>query len=186
MLKETDMAYRISIKIEEIKKETLKGKYIISSSNFGDAYILGIPCKVISDPYPGYNDVIKKKEKYMTVQSCITGLVYKIPFALDWLDVYEDFQDILVKNEDLLNRGYYFCDSGNEKQIIGNDYFPMDNSWSTDFEGNRFPVAGETVTIISLPFEEETEFGRKRFVLVAKEDGKVGKCMFMEWKLRKY
>ena len=179
------MAYRISIKIEEIKKETLKGKYIISHSNFGDAYILGIPCKVISDPYPGYNKITEEKEKYMTVQSCITGLVYEIPFATEWLDVYEDLRDYLPKNEDLLNMGYYFCDSGSKKQIIGKDYFPMDNSYATDFEGYRFPVAGETVKIISLPFEEKTEFGKKQFVLVARGDGRIGKCMFMEWKLRK-
>lgn len=177
--------YIVRITIERVEDESPKGKYIISFSNFGDAYILGIPCKVISDPYPGYNDITKKKEKYMTVQSCLTGLVYEIPFALDWMDVYEDLRDYLPKNEDLLNRGYFFCDSGSEKQIIGKDYFPMDNSYSKDFNGNWFPVAGKTVKIISLPFEEETEFGKKQFVLVARDDGRIGKCMFMEWKLRK-
>lgn len=180
--------YKVTITIEEFhKKETLKGKFIISRSNFGNSYILGIPCKVISDPYPGYNDVLKKKEKKMTVQSCLTGLTYEIPYAPQWMDVYDDFHGVLGQCTNLLERGYYFLDNPSEEsasQIVGKDYFPMDNSYSKDFKGNWFPVAGKTVTILSVPFEEETEFGKRQFVLVAKGNGEIGRCMFMEWKLR--
>ena len=186
----------IIIITENILKKKFKsiiGKYLIANSNFGDAYISGIPCKITSDPYIGKNPYLSKdKVEYIQVMSCITGHEYEIPYVPGWFKMYDTFEEVLTtpEAEKLLYRGYHlFNDSGSssesKKQLIGKEYYPMDNSYSENFtDGGRFWVAGETVTILCKPYMDKTPYGdKKQFITVKREDGKIGKCLFMEWKL---
>lgn len=178
--------YKVTVKIEEVKEEKpiIKGKYIIPHSNYSKAYIMGIPCKIMSEPYEETHD--GRKTFDIKVQSCLTGIIYTIPYSPDWIEVYENFDDVLAKCRRFLEEGFYFNDTpdtSDVEQVIHKVYFPIDNSWTSDFYGHWFPVSDGPVEIISLPFMGDTDFGKKLFVLVAKEDGSVGRCLFEEWKL---
>jgi len=189
---------KITITIEETpknevkKNNIIKGKYIISRSNFGHSYILGVPCKVVSEPFMGtYENAIgKRKRMCIKVVSCITGLPYIIPYETDWFDVYDSFFSVLKVSESFLYRGYtIYLDPeearGIMAQVVGKKYYPMDNSYSKLLStcGNRW-VAGREVNIISEPYLDTTSDGDKiPFVNVQKDDGSIVKCMFMEWKL---
>lgn len=190
---------KITITIEEtsenkVKKDnTIKGKYIIAHSNFGGAYILGIPCKVVSKPFMGtYENAIGKRERMcINVVSCLSGVKYTIPYDTDWFDVYDTFTKVLVASESFLHRGYAIYPNPEVTrdimvQVIGKKYYPMDNSYSKllSHRGDRW-VAGEEVKILSEPYFDTTPYGKKiPFVNVRKNDGSIVKCMFMEWKLR--
>jgi hypothetical protein len=182
---------KITVTIEEVpekKSELIVGKYIISHSNFGDAYILGIPCKIMSEPYAVKND--KYHDKHIKVMSCITGIEYEIPYDPEWFRVYDTFDEVLttVEAEKLLTRGYPIFRNplrSTVEAVRGKNYYPMDNSYTENFtDGDRFWVANKVVTIISKPYMARTPYGDKMwFVIVKTEDGKVGRCLFMEWKL---
>ena len=182
---------KITITIEETSENkvkennTIKGKYIISHTNFGGAYILGVPCKVVSEPLMGV------KEKCIKVVSCLSGIQYTIPYETDWFDVYDDYISVLKASESFLHRGYVIypdpeASRGIMAQLFNKEYYPMDNSYSEllSKRGDRW-VAGEEVKIISEPYFDTTPYGKKiPFVNVRKDDGSLVKCMFMEWKLR--
>jgi len=192
---------KITITIEETsenkvkKNDTIKGKYIISRSNFGHSYILGVPCKVVSEPFMGtYENAIGKRERmYIKVVSCITGLPYTIPYETDWFDVYDDYISVLKVSESFLHRGYAIYPDPEATrgimalmaQLNNKEYYPMDNSYSKllSTRGDRY-VAGKEVKIISEPYLDTTPYGEKiPFVNVRKDDGSIVKCMFMEWRL---
>lgn len=191
---------KITITIEEVaenkvkKDNTIKGKYIISHSNFSEAYILGVPCKVVSEPFMGAyeSDAFKEKERMcIKVVSCITGIQYTIPYETEWFDVYDAFTDVFEASESFLHLGYaIYCDPETKRgimsQLINKTYYPMDNSYSKllSRRGDRW-VAGKDVKIISEPYIDTTPYGKRiPFVNVLKVDGSHVKCMFMEWKLR--
>ena len=181
---------KITITIEEVaenkvkKDNTIKGKYIISHSNYGGAYIFGAPCKVVSEPFMGVEG------KCINVVSCITGIQYTIPYDMNWFDVYDTFTKVLVASESFLHRGYAIyphpeATRGIMVQLVNKKYYPMDNSYSKVLSkhGDRF-VAGEEVQIISEPYIDTTPYNKEiPFVNVRKDDGSIVKCMFMEWKL---
>ena len=186
---------KITITIEEVaenkakKNNTIKGKYIIAHSNFGDAFILGVPCKVVSEPFlKPYGP----EEKCIKVVSCITGIQYTIPYDTDWFDVYDSYISVLNASESFLHRGYAIyphpeVTRGIMAQVVDKKYYPMDNSYSKllSKRGGDSWVAGKEVKIISEPYTDTTPYGKKiQFVNVRKEDGSIVKCMFMEWKLR--
>jgi hypothetical protein len=175
----------ITITIREVPENS--PKYVIPRSNFTetDAYLLGIPCKVVSEKYR------KRGKMYMEVLSCVTGIKYEIPCEMDWLDVFDNFADLFKEKriQRLIDRGVSFVkDPENypklSRRLAGKFYFPMDNSYSAKPNGERLWVANEVVTLISEPFLGLTEHGNEVwFVFVKKLNGEAGKCMFMEWKL---
>lgn len=175
---------KITITIEEVaenkakKDNTIKGKYIIASSNFGGAYILGVPCKVVSEPFGDRINVV----------SCITGIQHTIPYDKSWFKVYDTFTSVLVASESFLHYGYAIYPDPEVQivtQIKGKKYYPMDNSYAKllSGRGNSW-VAGEEVEILSTPYIYTTNYGKKvPLVNVRKKDGSIVRCMFMEWKL---
>ena len=189
---------KITITIEETsenkaKKDTIKGKYIISRSNFGNSHILGVPCKVVSEPFMGtYESYAFRIRECMCIKvvSCITGLPYTIPYDTDWFNVYDSYASVLAASERFLHSGYTICQNPEATrfvmaQVIGKKYYPMDNSYSKllSKRGDRW-VAGKEVRIVCEPYIDTTPFGNKiPFVNVQKDDGSIVKCMFMEWKL---
>ena len=181
---------KITVIIEEVsekKSEPIVGKYIITKSNYDGAYIMGIPCKVMSEPYAVKN---KYHDKNIKVMSCITGIEYEIPYSPEWFEVYDTFDDVITtaEAESLLHRGYYiFCNPQMHREIcglVGKEYYPIDNSYSEDTLGRRMWVANEVVKIVGVPFISKNPWGNDRwFVTVKTKGGKIGKCLFMEWKL---
>lgn len=191
---------KITITIEEVaenkvkKDDAIKGKYIISHSNFSGADILGVPCKVVSEPFMGAYKAYALKERdcvCIKVVSCITGIQYTIPYKTEWFDVYDTFADVFEASESFLHRGYVIYPEpevrhGIMAQVVNKQYYPMDNSYSKllSTRGDRW-VAGKEVKIVSEPYMDITPYGKKiPFVNVRKDDGSIVKCMFMEWKLR--
>lgn len=188
---------KITITIEETenkvkKNDTIKGKYIIARSNFGNSYILGVPCKVVSEPFMGtYESYAFGKRECMCIKvvSCITGLPYTIPYDTDWFKVYDRYTSVLAESESFLHRGYAIYQNPEETrfmaQAIGKKYYPIDNSYTKllSKSGDRW-VAGKEVRIVSEPYIDTTPYGEKiPFVNVQKNDGSIVKCMFTEWKL---
>lgn len=177
----------ITEEVSEKKFESIVGKYIIATSNFHDAYILGIPCKIISEPYAVKNE---RHDKYIKVMSCITGIQYTIPYKPSWFNVYDTFDEVLAAAETkkLLYRGYHIFRNPFEcremYRLVGNKYYPIDNSYSEDIKGNSLWVANTVVEIVGVPFITRNLYGDYVwFVPVKTKDGKVGSCLFMEWKL---
>ena len=188
---------KITITIEETENKVkenniIEGKYIISRSNFGHSYILGVPCKVVSEPFMGtYESYAWKKEcMCIKVVSCITGLPYTIPYDTDWFKVYDSYASVLEASESFLHHGYAIYPDPEATrdimvQVVGKKYYPIDNSYTKllSKRGNSF-VAGKEVKIISGPYIDTTPYGEKiQFVNVQKDDGSIVKCMFTEWKL---
>ena len=183
---------KITVTIEEVaekKPESIVGKYLIANSNFGDAYIMGIPCKIMSEPYAVKNEYY---DKYIKVRSCITGIEYEIPYDLDWLRVYDTFCAVLATadvEKFLYHGGYHIFRNpqscSDMSVLIGKKYHPIDNSYSENFkDGSRLWVADKVVTIVTEPYMATTPNGKKMwFVIVRTKDGEVGRCLFMEHKL---
>ena len=186
-----------SIKISvtlDVEVPLLKGKYLITNSNFTstNAYIDGVPLKILSNPYLKKDNWLGKDEYklYIKVVSLITGIHYEIPYSLDWMTVYNDFESLLVKSTKWLIRGYSINpDAGDPTQIINKPYYPMDNSYSSRVDGNNssFWVAGKECTILSLPFEVKSNWDddkmKKCSLVKVNDDNSIGRAMFMEWKL---
>lgn len=191
---------KITITIEEtsenkVKKDnTIKGKYIIPRSNFGGgAYILGVPCKVVSEPFMGsYESTVFGESERICIKvvSCLSGIQYTIPYDVDWFDVYDSYINVLTASENFLRHGYAIyphpeVTRGIMAQVVDKKYYPMDNSYSKllSTRGDRW-IAGKEVKIISEPYIDTNPYGKKiPFINVRKDDGSIVKCMFMEWKL---
>lgn len=158
---------------EKAKEEKKLPAYVVPTSNFSDdnAYVYGIPCKVIQEA----------DDNNIVVMSLITGIKYTIPKG--WYRGYDNDIDAIrassVKSS--------ICRCGNPQllNIIGKKYYPRDNSYITDFKGEWTSLIGEAVTIISLPFEDtiKNPFGISytRTMVLVEYKGKVYRTMFMEW-----
>lgn len=176
----------------DIEVPNVMNKYVITRSNYTstNAYVLGVPLKIISQPYVGkYTPFPGKTEKilYIKVASLITGYIYEIPLNTDWMTIYDTYEEMVVNCAGWISRGYkIYQDAGRLEQIVNKEYYPMDNSYSSDFDGKWFPVAGKICRILSVPFKVSTDFGKKkRCILVQKKEAgvPVGRAYFMEWKL---
>jgi len=173
----------------KVRVPNVMGKYLITSSNFDDAYVCGVPLKIISQPYIGeYSLYPGKTERipYIKVASLITGYIYEIPFKKEWMTIYDTYEEVVANCAGWISRGYkVYQDAGRLEQIVNKEYYPMDNSYSSDFNGKWFPVAGKTCRILSVPFKVSTEFGKRKCILVQKKEAEspVGRAFFMEWKL---
>ena len=159
--------------------------YVVPTSNFSDghAYLLGVPCKVLSDyPYKKSRKTILgdvKIEDVIDVKSCVTGLKYTVP--TDWVKGYDSLVDA---NEGAEITGHHFP---NVKELIGKPYWPRDNSYITDANGKWGNLYMEKCEIVSVPYKETilTCTGEKRehtFILV-KYNGKTYRTLFYEYAL---
>ena len=182
---DTDGSVRLYVKTIDVE---VTPNYVIPRSNFSTgtpdgAYLIGIPCKVISDPYIiKENDSIlgEREEKVYDVISTVTGIQYTIPTG--WSDEYRTLEEA---NEHARIVGMY---GGRVTDLIGKKYYPRDNSYIKDFQGKWYPLIRQECEIISLPFKEKTyEWPDKddkemTFVLV-KYNNKVYRVLFEEWAL---
>ena len=159
--------------------------YVVPTSNFtdGQTYLLGVPCKVLSDhPYKKSRKTILgdvKVENVIDVQSCITGIEYTVP--TDWVNGYDSLVDA---NEGANILGHHFP---SVKDLIGKPYWPRDNSYIADFEGKWANLYKKECEIVSVPYKETvlTCTGEKKeyvFILV-KYNGKTYRVLFGEWGL---
>ena len=152
------------------------------TSNFSDgqAYLLGVPCKVLSDrPYKKVRKTIfgdPKVEDVIDVRSCVTGLKYTVP--TDWVNGY----DSLVQandNADII--GHHFP---SVKELIGKPYWPRDNSWVNDFDGKWGDLYKKKCEIISVPFKEKpSDSNSERTFILVRCEGKIYRTLFNEYAL---
>ena len=158
-----------------VVEEEVSPKFVVPHSNFGTgsgnpAYLIGIPCEVLSEPYLTRRD--GKTEKVIDVKSCVTGLTYTIPEG--WS---EEFDTLTEANKVSHLTGY---DDPMLTDIIGAYYWPKDNSYIKNFNDEGDSLFHKTCEILSVPFKDETEYGEREFVLVAYK-GKVYRTLWEEW-----
>lgn len=166
---------------KEPNKEKKLPAYVIPNSNFTAQHIflIGIPCKVLSKaPYKKTTVFLGKQrdEDFIDVVSLVTGIKYTIPEG--W---YRGFDT----KEAAIKASYYkgnFPDNPNPINLLGAKYYPRDNSYISDFDGEWASLIDKPVTIKSLPFEDTIKEHRYRFILVEYE-GKIYRTLFEEWAL---
>lgn len=178
------------MEITIIKKITidpfdLTGKYVITNSNFtttnARSFVLGVPLKVTTPVFKRCGQLC------FWAVSMITGIQYLIPLKPEWMEFYDTYEEVVANSQRFIKKGYEIYDDEqlHLDQIVLKDYNPIDNSWAADFKGERFPVRDCKCLILSTPFkgdtwDEEVDLSKYRFILVRKEDGSVGRCLFME------
>ena len=173
--------------INEPKKGKKAPNYVVPTSNFtGDqAYLLGVPCKVLSDyPYKKSRKTIigdVKVEDVIDVQSCVTGLKYTVP--IEWCEKYDS---LVEANEGANIIGHHFPDV---KELIGKPYWPRDNSYIANFDGKWADLYKKECEIVSIPFKDNAysvlrDPLERTFILV-KYNGKTYRTLFGEWALIK-
>lgn len=167
--------------------------YVIPRSNFSTgtpdgAFLIGVPCKVVSKPYIiREKDIItgERDREVYDVISMVTGIKYTIPTG--WADEYDTLEEA---NEHSHISGRY---GGKMSDLIGRKYWPRDNSYILDFEGKGKSLVRKECEIVSVPFKEKTydeyftKFTKTRdqertFILVKYED-RVYRVLFEEWAL---
>ena len=163
-------------------QEKTTPNYVVPTSNFtdGQTYLIGVPCKVLSDyPYQKSRKTILgdvKIEDVIDVQSCVTGLKYTVP--TDWTKGYDSLVDA---NEGAEIIGHHFP---NVKDLIGKPYWPRDNSYITDGNGKWADLYMEKCEIVSVPFKEKpSESNREHAFILVKYEGKVYRTLFYEYAL---
>lgn len=172
------------------KVEKKLPKYIVPFSNFStfsnnnrvdSAMIFGVACEVVSEPYKTMRPKVvgegEVEEEVIDVVSLLTGIKYTIPTG--WYKGYETREEAVYHSE--INPALYY---GNVKSLIGRTYYPKDNSYICDFEGNYAQLIGKPCKVVSIPFkgvakpvEEEIIY---KFILVECE-GKFYRTLFGEW-----
>lgn len=160
--------------------------FIIPRSNFSTgspdgAFLIGVPCKVISEPY-----IIKEKNVFgetknvevYDVRSMVTNIKYTIPTG--WADEYDTLEEA---NKHALIKG---TEHPSPTDLISRKYWPRDNSYILDFKGDWKSLIKKECWIISVPFKEKTydEYPdeERTFILVMYE-GKTYRVLFEEWAL---
>ena len=154
-------------------------KYIIPTSNFDDAYLIGIPCKVLSTEYTN-----KSGRTVYDVMSTVTGIEYTIPTG--WAHEYNTLE------EANLHSHIKGSNTPSVTNLIGKKYLPHDNSWNLDFEGKWSNLVKKECEIVSVPFKDKTydEYpideevkNKERTFILVKYNGKVHRVLFEEWDL---
>ena len=124
---------------------------------------------------------MKDREVYDVI-SMVTGVKYTIPTG--WANEYDTLEEA---NKHSHISGRY---GGKMSDLIGRKYWPRDNSYILDFEGNWKSLIRQECEIVSVPFKEKTYdkyFSKtgdqeRTFILVKYED-KVYRVLFEEWAL---
>ena len=157
-------------------------KYVVPTSNFANAHLLGVPCQVLNGPYEGEREDIFgniKVETVIDVKSCVSGLNYTIPY--NWVEGYDS---LVEANENAQIIGHHFPEV---RELIGKPYWPRDNSFITGLHGETWvDLYHKKCEIISVPFTDVTgddDFEKKYTFILVKYNGKYYRVLFEEWGL---
>ena len=172
------MKNSISIKIISlpVKNNSVIGLYVVPTSNFRDAYLFGMPCKVVSEPYIKKRNIIGVgyvDEKVVDVVSLFTGIEYTIDSK--WCKVYLSAEDA-IKNSRIKTE----CDQS-VSTMIGKKYYPKDNSYIEDRDGNWESLVGKETVVCSLPYADKTDTGDVRIFVNVRYQGNIYRTLFEEW-----
>lgn len=158
-------------------------KYVVPTSNFLDAYLLGVPCQVVKGPYRKEMKNILggiEVKTVIDVKSCVSGLEYTIPY--DWAEKYNS---LVEANEHAQIIGHHFPEV---RELIGKPYWPKDNSFITGLHGETWvDLYHEKCEIVSVPFTDVTgddDFEKEYTFILVKHNGKYYRVLFEEWGLR--
>ena len=158
-------------------------KYVVPTSNFLDAYLLGVPCLVVKGPYlKEMKNILGGIEvkTVIDVKSCVSGLEYTIPY--DWVEKYNS---LVEANEHAQIIGHHFPEV---RELIGKPYWPKDNSFITGLHGETWvDLYHEKCEIVSVPFTDVTgdaDFEKEYTFILVKHNGKYYGVLFEEWGLR--
>ena len=157
-------------------------KYVVPTSNFGNAHLLGVPCLVLNGPHEGEREDIFgniKVETVIDVKSCVSGIEYTIPY--DWTEKYSS---LVEANEHAQIIGHHFPEV---RELIGKPYWPRDNSFITGLHGETWvDLYHKKCEIVSVPFTDVTgddDFEKKYTFILVKYNGKYYRTLFQEWAL---
>lgn len=157
-------------------------KYVVPTSNFSGAYLLGVPCLVVKGPYQReYENILGDigVKNVIDVKSCVSGLEYTIPY--DWV---EEYHSLVEANEYAQILGHHFPEV---RELIGKSYWPRDNSFITGLHGEtHVDLYHKECEIVSVPFTDVTgddDFEKEYTFILVKYDGKYYRTLFSEWSL---
>ena len=157
-------------------------KYVVPTSNFANAHLLGVPCQVLNGPHEGEREDIFgniKVKDVIDVKSCVSGLEYTIPY--DWTEKYNS---LVEANEHTQIIGHHFPEV---RELIGKSYWPRDNSFITGLHGETWvDLYHKKCEIVSVPFTDVTgddDFEKKYTFILVKYNGKYYRVLFGEWGL---
>ena len=157
-------------------------KYVVPTSNFSNAHLLGVPCQVLNGPYEGEREDIFgniKVDIVIDVKSCVSGLEYTIPY--DWV---EEYDSLVEANENAQIIGHHFPEV---RELLGKPYWPRDNSFITGLHGETWvDLYHKKCEIVSVPFTDVTgddDFEKEYTFILVKCDGKYYRTLFREWAL---
>ena len=157
-------------------------KYVVPTSNFANAHLLGVPCLVLNGPHEGEREDIFgniKVETVIDVKSCVSGLNYTIPY--DWV---EEYGSLVEANEQAQNIGHHFPEV---RELIGKPYWPRNNSFITGLHRETWvDLYHKKCEIVSVPFTDVTgddDFEKKYTFILVKYNGKYYRVLFEEWGL---
>lgn len=157
-------------------------KYVVPTSNFANAHLLGVPCQVLNGPYEGERENISgniKVETVIDVKSCVSGIEYTIPY--NWV---EEYDSLVEANEETRIIGHHFPEV---RELLGKPYWPKDNSFITGLNGETgVNLYHKKCEIVSVPFMDIADVDDTDkvypFILV-KYKGRYYRTLFREWAL---
>ncbi len=173
---------RNSISIKNISLavniKSVIGLYVVPTSNWcdNDTYLCGIPCRVVSKPYIKKCNIIsigEEDKKVIDVVSLLTGIRYTI--NAEWCDVYL-FAEDAIKNSKLKTEYDQTVSS-----IIGMKYYPKDNSYIEDKNGNWKSLFGKETVVCGIPYIAKTDTGKEKTFVNVMYQGNVYRTLFEEW-----
>ena len=180
------MKNSISIKIISLSVniKSAIGLYVVPTSNCGAcdnayrnaAYLCGIPCRVVSKPYIKKYNIIgigEVDKKVVDVVSLLTGIKYTI--YAEWCNAYL-FAEDAIENSKLKTEYDQTVSS-----IIGMKYYPKDNSYIEDKNGNWKSLFGNETVVCSLPYVAKTGTGKEHTFVNVMYQGNVYRTLFREW-----
>ena len=148
------MEFEVTIKVKE-KKST--PNYVVPRSNFFTgtdlaAYVMGVPCKVISEPYMRKVKIIgigMRVMEVIDVKSMLTNIKYTI--ANNYYTGYDTLEEA-NKHTCIFLRGDKDPFPTN---LISRQYWPRDCSWCKGHDGKEeVNLVNKECRIISVPFYE--------------------------------
>ena len=154
-------------------------KYVVPTSNFANAHLLGVPCQVLNGPYEGEREDIFgniKVDTVIDVKSCVSGLEYTIPY-----DRTEKYSSLVEANEHAQIIGHHFPKVG---ELIGKPYWPRDCSFITGFHRETWEdIYHKKCEIVSVPFVDKTgddDFKKEYTFILVKYKGRYYRVLFEE------
>ena len=154
-------------------------KYVVPTSNFANAHLLGVPCQVLNGPYEGEREDIFgniKVDTVIDVKSCVSGIEYTIPY--DWVEGYDS---LVEANEHAQIIGHHFPEV---RELIGKPYWPRDCSFITGFHRETWEdIYHKKCEIVSVPFVDKTgddDFEKEYTFILVKYYGRYYRVLFEE------